>query len=1122
MNTTTRFILRFLELRLFIIGILLFSLDLHAQQPGPVTMDKDDDIFELSLFTVEASNDSGYQATSTLAGTRLKTEIRDLGASISVLTENFFEDIGATDGNTALAYVLNMEVGGSQGNFAGGDYANTRPDQDEQRANPQSGQRVRGLSAASLTRNYFLTDIPFDTYNTSAVTILRGPNSLLFGIGSPAGVIDNSLVRASVSGDTNEVGVRFGERESYRLTMDFNKVLVKDRFAVRIAGLNNKTHYKQQPAEELDHRIFLAFEWVVAKNEGSSILGATYLRGNYEEGEIKATPPNVIPPTDGISPWFSTPDSVLQQYTTFPNWAVNGSFVPKFTVDTRPGLPQINGSVANPFNWQLALHYTDPNNGANVGFPGSNLAGGQGRIVYSPKVDGRKRFDLYSTIDLIAKNAVPSFTVPVIMDRQVFDNENRLISGSTNKVDQDFDAYNLTLEQGLFGGRAGIELAYDKQEHFRHIELPFSSGQTSGANGVGDISIDVNEYLGNDMPNPNLGRPMMKTRNNTSNILSEREAGQATAYYILDPLDLNEKLGWLGRHVFTGFFGDQTIDQLSKSFSPGWESDTIDVATVLNALPTQGRNTILNMAYVGPSLLDSSIQSFDDVRITDVINVPMPQAGDTYNLFYFDPVDRQRKEGDFRVGRFLGGGNITRQTIESRALSWQSHLLSGHLVGLLGWRTDETETFERIGNANLPTGPYDPANLQLTPDPTFMAEGDTFTWSAVGHVPSSWLEGLPLQPGFSVHYNSSENFSAAAVRRDLNGKELEPPNGRTEEYGFTLGLFDGKFLTRLNWFETSSSGIGTDVSGAAGNAFSSAPNQVMAYLNRWQANEDAGLTVAEALAFTDPSKVGLFDSYAEIYEALINLLPPEQQALRNIRFENGQWESDPNLGQTETTSFVAKGFEIDLTGNLTPSWRVALNVGKQETVQSDTARVLTVLANTIRDNLISSGLGSLADSAERGEPSTSLERFNTNVMVRLTSELARDNTVSLEQRKWRANALTNYDFQEGFLKGAGIGGAFRWQDKVATGYPLLSADENGIRLPDLNNAFFGPTEFNGDLWISYSRDLNRKIRWKVQLNARNLLGRGGYVPVITNPDGKVAVVRNPNPTEVFLSNTFKF
>jgi hypothetical protein len=348
MNTTASSILRFLELRLFIIGILLFSLDLHAQQPGPDTTTEDDDIFDLSLFTVEASNDSGYQATSTLAGTRLKTEIRDLGASISVLTENFFEDVGATDGDTALSYALNMEVGGSQGNFAGGTYERTRPDQDAQRANPQSGQRVRGLAAASLTRNYFLTDIPFDTYNTSAVTILRGPNSLLFGIGSPAGVIDNSLVRASVSGDSNEIGVRFGERESYRLTMDFNKVLVKDRFAVRIAGLNDKTRFKQQPAEELDHRIFLAFEWVVAKNEGSSILGATYLRGNYEEGEIKATPPNVIPPTDGISPWFSTPDSVLQQYTTFPNWAVNGSFVPKFTVDTRPGFGAIQSMALWP------------------------------------------------------------------------------------------------------------------------------------------------------------------------------------------------------------------------------------------------------------------------------------------------------------------------------------------------------------------------------------------------------------------------------------------------------------------------------------------------------------------------------------------------------------------------------------------------------------------------------------------------------------------------------------------------------------------------------------------------------------------------------------------------------
>src|SRR5262245_32692612 len=41
----------------------------------------------LSPFEVVAEEDSGYKATSTLAGTRLRSELKDLAASISVVTK---------------------------------------------------------------------------------------------------------------------------------------------------------------------------------------------------------------------------------------------------------------------------------------------------------------------------------------------------------------------------------------------------------------------------------------------------------------------------------------------------------------------------------------------------------------------------------------------------------------------------------------------------------------------------------------------------------------------------------------------------------------------------------------------------------------------------------------------------------------------------------------------------------------------------------------------------------------------------------------------------------------------------------------------------------------------------
>ena len=70
----------------------------------------DDEVYELSPFSIQADASEGYSATSTLAGTRLKTDLRDLGAAISVLTPQMFEDTGATDAETILAYGLNTEI----------------------------------------------------------------------------------------------------------------------------------------------------------------------------------------------------------------------------------------------------------------------------------------------------------------------------------------------------------------------------------------------------------------------------------------------------------------------------------------------------------------------------------------------------------------------------------------------------------------------------------------------------------------------------------------------------------------------------------------------------------------------------------------------------------------------------------------------------------------------------------------------------------------------------------------------------------------------------------------------------------------------------------------------------
>src|SRR5665213_768003 len=74
----------------------------------------------LSPFVVDASEDKGsYQATSTLAGTRVRTDLKDVASAISVVTTQFLQDTGAKNAEDLLVYTPSTEVAGLRGNFSG-------------------------------------------------------------------------------------------------------------------------------------------------------------------------------------------------------------------------------------------------------------------------------------------------------------------------------------------------------------------------------------------------------------------------------------------------------------------------------------------------------------------------------------------------------------------------------------------------------------------------------------------------------------------------------------------------------------------------------------------------------------------------------------------------------------------------------------------------------------------------------------------------------------------------------------------------------------------------------------------------------------------------------------------
>jgi outer membrane receptor for ferric coprogen and ferric-rhodotorulic acid len=174
----------------------------------------------LSPFEVRTEKDTGYTATNTLAGSRLNTALRDTPAAISVFTKEFLDDIGAINATQALEYSLN----GAQ-NLT------------DQTGNAITSNDVlvqfRGFTGASLGRNYFGWALSSDSYNIERIDFSRGPNSILFGIGGPGGILNTSSKRAQIGSTVNQFRFRVASFHDQRAELDLARTLLSGKLAMR-------------------------------------------------------------------------------------------------------------------------------------------------------------------------------------------------------------------------------------------------------------------------------------------------------------------------------------------------------------------------------------------------------------------------------------------------------------------------------------------------------------------------------------------------------------------------------------------------------------------------------------------------------------------------------------------------------------------------------------------------------------------------------------------------------------------------------------------------------------------------------------------------------------------------
>jgi outer membrane receptor protein involved in Fe transport len=101
---------RSLLAKLFALSLLCCASLLAQTAPTPTTASAKsvpattEETLILTPFEVSAGSEEGYHATQTLNGTRLKTDLRDIGSALTIFTEQMMNDLGANSINDILNF----------------------------------------------------------------------------------------------------------------------------------------------------------------------------------------------------------------------------------------------------------------------------------------------------------------------------------------------------------------------------------------------------------------------------------------------------------------------------------------------------------------------------------------------------------------------------------------------------------------------------------------------------------------------------------------------------------------------------------------------------------------------------------------------------------------------------------------------------------------------------------------------------------------------------------------------------------------------------------------------------------------------------------------------------------